>query len=279
MFRRLTAVGPDRRPVRRAVTHGRAARRPPGTRGPRSTRCWRRSPGGRLLVLGADAAEIAHDVLLQAWPRLRGWLEEDQTSMILYGQLAEDTARWAAAREGPSLLYRGVQLTATRQATRVWEADPGRYPALTTGQADFLRASGRALARGRWRRRALAGPAGPRRSSPRSPGRASRSGTRGPPPDQQRTADVSQRLAAQSTALEATDPVTASLLAGAAWRIAPTAQARYSLLESLAQPVRGVLSRAVGRGDRAGLQPGRHDPGGRVPGRHDPAVGPGLAPA
>jgi hypothetical protein len=59
---------------------------------------------------------------------------------------------------------------------------------------------------------------------------------------QQRTVNVSERLAAQSTALEAADPVTAALLAGAAWRIAPTAQARYSLLQSLTQPVRGILA-------------------------------------
>ena len=44
----------------------------------------------------------------------------------------------------------------------------------------------------------------------------------------------------------AADPVTAALLAGAAWRIAPTAQARYSLLQSLAQPVRGVLAARSG---------------------------------
>ena len=63
----------------------------------------------------------------------------------------------------------------------------------------------------------------------------------------QRTVATSARLAGQSAALEATDPVTASLLAGAAWRIAPTAQARYSLLESLAQPVRGILSARSGQ--------------------------------
>jgi WD domain, G-beta repeat len=63
---------------------------------------------------------------------------------------------------------------------------------------------------------------------------------------QQHTAEVSERLAAQSAALEATDPVTAALLAGAAWRISPTAQARYSLLESLAQPMRGTLAAQSG---------------------------------
>ena len=68
--------------------------------------------GNRLVMLGADTAEIAHDVVLQAWPRLRDWLEEDQASLILYGQLAEDAARWRQNGKDSSRLYRGVQLAA-----------------------------------------------------------------------------------------------------------------------------------------------------------------------
>ena len=184
-------------------------------------------------------------MVLQAWPRLRDWLEEDQASLILYGQLAEDAARWRQNGEDSSRLYRGVQLAAVREATRVWAADPGRYPALTTAEADFLRASGRSATRGRWGRRTLAGAlvlllvaalAGA--------GLAVRSARNSAA--QQRTANASEQLAAQSTALETADPVTAALLAGAAWRIAPTAQARYSLLQSLAQPVRGILAAQPG---------------------------------
>ena len=112
---------------------------------------------GRLVVLGDGTAEIAHDALLQAWPRLRGWLEEDQSSLILYGQLTKDTARWRQDGKDSSRLYRGVQLAAAREAARVWAADPGRYPALTAAEAEFLRASGRAGTRGRRGRRTLAG--------------------------------------------------------------------------------------------------------------------------
>jgi hypothetical protein len=32
----------------------------------------------RLLVLGEDRVEIAHDALLQAWKQLRDWLGDDQ---------------------------------------------------------------------------------------------------------------------------------------------------------------------------------------------------------
>ncbi|MGH3195485.1 MAG: AAA family ATPase [Streptosporangiaceae bacterium] len=245
MLRRMTAVGHDRRPVRRRVSRAElCAGRPKNQRAVVGA-VLDAFAGNRLVMLGADAAEITHDIVLRAWPRLRDWLEEDQASLILYGQLAEDAARWRQNGKDSSRLYRGVQLAAAREATRVWAADPGRYPALTTGEAAFLRASGRSATRGRWGRRTLAGAlvlllvaalAGA--------GLAVRSARNSA--SQQRTANASERLAAQSTALEAADPVTAALLAGAAWRIAPTAQARYSLLQSLAQPVRAILAAQPG---------------------------------
>ena len=52
---------------------------------------------------------------------------------------------------------------------------------------------------------------------------------------------LSGKLAANSGALDATDPTTASLLAAAAWRIFPTEQARESMLDALAQPERRIL--------------------------------------
>ncbi|MGO9190131.1 MAG: AAA family ATPase [Streptosporangiaceae bacterium] len=255
VLRRMTAAGTDRRPVRRPVTLTELRAGRPKNQSAEVGAVLEAFARKRMLVLGADSAEIAHDVVLQAWPRLRDWLEEDQASLILYGQLTEDTARWRQNRKDSALLYRGVQLAAAREATRVWAADPGRYPALTTGEADFLRASSRAATRGRWGRRtlatalvlvllaALAGAGLAVRSARNSA-------------DQQRTADASERLAAQSTALEATNPVTAALLAGAAWRIAPTAQARYSLLESLAQPVRGILAAQSGMVTAVAYSPG-----------------------
>jgi WD40 repeat protein len=255
IFRRMTALGPDGRPVRRAVTSGDLHAGWPESEWPQVDAALEAFARGRLLIVDSGQAEIAHDVLPQAWPRLRGWLEEDRTSVILYGQLAEDAARWRASGNDSSLLSRGVRLAATRQAVRVWQADPGRYPALTADEADFLRVSDRAMTRGRWRRRTLAGllvllvivalgVAGAAVRKARTTA------------DQQRTADVSQRLAAQSTALDATDPVTAALLAGAAWRLGPTAQARYSLLESLAQPVRGMLTAQSGVVTAVAYNPG-----------------------
>ena len=57
--------------------------------------------------------------------------------------------------------------------------------------------------------------------------------------------NLSGQLAAESEESDLTDPVTASRLAVAAWRISPTAQARESMLDVLAQPDRGVLAAAA----------------------------------
>jgi WD40 repeat protein len=244
-FRQLTAVGHDRRPLRRTASRADLRAGHPKSQWSAVDAVLEAFAGRHLMVVQDGTAEIAHDVLLQAWPRLRDWLAEDQSSLILHGQLAEDTIRWRANGKDSSVLYRGFQLVAAGQAVRVWQADPGRYPALIPPEAAFLRASRRAATRGRWLRRtlaaavvvllvaALAGAGLAVRSARNTAG-------------QQRTADLSGRLAAQSTALDALNPVTAALLAGAAWRVAPTAQARYSLLESLAQPVRGILAAQSG---------------------------------
>jgi WD40 repeat protein len=200
----------------------------------------------RLVVLNAGTAQISHDVLLRAWPRLRGWLEDDQASLILHGQLASDAAEWHSHNGDPSFLYRGTQLAALREATTQWSADPGRYPSLTGTQANFLQASERAAARGTRQRRMLAAAlvilligsvvgAGIAAVAARSA-------------NQQRAAAVSGQLAAESQALDTADPVTASLLAAAAWRIDPTPQARDSTLDVLAQPDHGVLPGSLGGG-------------------------------
>jgi hypothetical protein len=107
----------------------------------------------RLAVLSDGRAQIAHDVLLRAWPRLRGWLEEDQASWIVHGQLADAAAAWRDSRDDPSFLYRGAQLAALQQAVTRWSASPARSPVLTGTQRGFLQASERAAVRSSRRRR------------------------------------------------------------------------------------------------------------------------------
>ena len=111
----------------------------------------------RLVILDGDTAQLSHDVLLRDWPMLRGWLEEDQASWILYSQLADAAAAWHDSYSDPSFLYRGAQLAALRQAVVRWSANPARSRVLAGTHRDFLRASERAAVRSsRWRRSAFA---------------------------------------------------------------------------------------------------------------------------
>jgi WD40 repeat protein len=193
----------------------------------------------RLIVLDEGTAQISHDVLLRAWPKLRSWLEEDQATWILYSQLTEDAASWHDGHHDASFLYRGAQLSAVRQAAAGWAANRARYPALDGIERDFLHSSERAAARSSRQRRMLAATlvllliaslagAGIAIVAARNA-------------NQQRDLAVSGQLTAQSEALDATDPVTASQLAAAAWHLDPTAQAYASLLDAIAQPQRAVL--------------------------------------
>ena len=110
----------------------------------------------RLIVLDGNSAQLSHDVLFTAWPRLREWLEDDQVSWILHGQLADDAAAWRDHGDDASFLYRGTQLVQLRQASQRWAADPERSPTLAESERHFLLASERAVTRSiRWRRGAF----------------------------------------------------------------------------------------------------------------------------
>src|SRR5262249_39320281 len=178
----------------------------------------------RLAVLDGDTAQLSHDVLLRAWPRLRGWLEEDQAGWIAHGQLADAAAAWRDSREDPSFLYRGTQLAALQQAVTQWSASPARSPALTSTQRGFLRASDRPPLR-----EPLPGlPALP----VAAPSTAAFAVHNAAPAPRQAPISLSRQLAADSLAADPTDPLTARQLAVAAWRVYPTDQA-YSAMASL----------------------------------------------
>jgi WD40 repeat protein/class 3 adenylate cyclase len=67
----------------------------------------------RLLTLGEGTVEIAHEALLREWPRLAGWLEEDQQGRQVRQQLGESARHWGGRGREPSELFRGARLSAT----------------------------------------------------------------------------------------------------------------------------------------------------------------------
>ena len=135
MFLRLTELGEAtedtrrRVPLAELVPEGEAARRRP--------RSSSSSRAARLLVVGDDSAEIAHEALIREWPRLRGWLAEDREELRTLRQLTTAARSWEENGRDDADLYRGTRLEAAvertrrraaarRGRTRVPRGEPGR---------------------------------------------------------------------------------------------------------------------------------------------------------
>jgi WD40 repeat protein/transcriptional regulator with XRE-family HTH domain len=210
----------------------------------------------RLTVLDEDTAQLSHDVLLRAWPRLRGWLEEDQASWIVHGQLADAAAAWHDSHDDPSFLYRGAQLTALQQAVARWSAIPARSPVLTSTQRDFLQASERTAVRSsRLRRSALAALALLAVLATAASGVAF----------YQRAAAVRERdqviynqVIAQALQLGASDTTLATQLTLAAYRIQPSQDLASRLLNTENTPLSSPIAAAAGNVNSVAFSPDNH---------------------
>jgi WD40 repeat protein/DNA-binding SARP family transcriptional activator len=91
--------------------------------------------GSRLVTSDDGVVEIAHEALARAWPRLRGWLEDDVEGQRILHHLSATADSWDALGRPPSELYRGVRLA---QAVE-WEQRP--HPDLTPTEQSFLTSS------------------------------------------------------------------------------------------------------------------------------------------
>ncbi|MEV4897240.1 BTAD domain-containing putative transcriptional regulator, partial [Nonomuraea sp. NPDC055795] len=89
----------------------------------------------RLLIADHDTVEVAHEALLQEWPRLRGWLESDASGRVLRGHLTPAARVWADGGRDPGELYRGARLATALE----WAAD--HESELTAKEREFLEVS------------------------------------------------------------------------------------------------------------------------------------------
>ncbi|MEW1993724.1 WD40 repeat domain-containing protein [Streptomyces coelicoflavus] len=96
----------------------------------------------RLLTLDDGTVELAHEALITAWPRLRGWIDAERDRLRVHRALSEAARTWLALGRENAALYAGSRLAAAREA---FAHDPrGREPApgeLTPSERDFLAAS------------------------------------------------------------------------------------------------------------------------------------------
>ncbi len=64
----------------------------------------------RLVIVDRDSVELAHEALIRHWPRLQAWLAEDRDGLETHRQLTLATAAWEALGHDPGSLYRGRRL-------------------------------------------------------------------------------------------------------------------------------------------------------------------------
>jgi serine/threonine protein kinase len=86
----------------------------------------------RLLVVqtrgdaGGGSAEIVHESLIERWPTLGRWLDEDQEDAAFLSQLAAAAKQWEAKGHAAGLLWRGDAM----EEARLWfNARPRELPA------------------------------------------------------------------------------------------------------------------------------------------------------
>jgi DNA-binding SARP family transcriptional activator/ABC-type glycerol-3-phosphate transport system substrate-binding protein len=64
----------------------------------------------RDIASGAATVEVAHEALLEAWPRLRSWIDEARGELRLHRQLARAADEWHDAGREPGFLLGGTRL-------------------------------------------------------------------------------------------------------------------------------------------------------------------------
>ncbi|HTI25733.1 MAG TPA: hypothetical protein VL652_32385 [Kutzneria sp.] len=179
----------------------------------------------RLLTLGDNTVELAHEALIRSWPTLRGWIDEDRELLLAQRRLSDAAAEWERNERDEEYLYRRARLTAweDRDLGRLNESERAFLDAGKQRHAHELTLSRRRI------RRTLIG-AGVvvvvvSLLSVLALVSANRAG-------RERDLAFSRQLVADARAQLALDPELALLLARQAYRVVPTAEAEAALRQA-----------------------------------------------
>ncbi|MGW4791495.1 caspase, EACC1-associated type [Nonomuraea sp. NPDC004297] len=226
----------------------------------------------RLVTTEGEVAELAHESLVRAWPRLGNWAETTRAGLLVRRRLAEDAELWQRGGQETSHLYTDDRLTAAEAAVTVAVHDtaPAHVPApapppgggVTPVEREFLDASRRRRLRRTMVTRGvvatlavllLVATAGAIVALVQSSGATRLAGEAGSERDQA----LSRQLA--EAANTARDTSLGSQLALAAYRVSATPEARGALLGSLSRPVGARMP-----GHTAPIERVAYRPDGRV---------------
>jgi WD40 repeat protein len=189
----------------------------------------------RLVVRAGSGVELAHEALIEAWPRLAGWVEEDLARLRLHRQLTEAATGWERLGRDAGALYRGMRLAAADEAgqDQRWRAGlnalEGQFLDASRDAAEAETAAERR--RSRQLRRLVATLSGMLAVALALTGVTVQQRRQA---DRDRQVALSRQLSATAETLRGSDPPTAALLSIEAYRAAPTPEARGSLLSSAA---------------------------------------------
>jgi WD40 repeat protein/transcriptional regulator with XRE-family HTH domain len=218
----------------------------------------------RLITVDAETAQITHEALLTAWPLLRTWIDANREGLRVRRRLSDAARAWDEAGKDPAALLRGGQLALARD----WAADPVNRDSLGTLTGAFVDAGivaervqqaaerNRAL---RLRRLVAAltvlvlvtiGLAGYAFQQRQAATRARDNATAA------RNTAQSREVAIEADQVRGQSAGVAAQLSLAAYRIAPTADARASLLESSGSPAEAGLIDSAGVVQAVSLSPG-----------------------
>ncbi|MFJ4774009.1 hypothetical protein ACIP88_33705 [Streptomyces uncialis] len=195
----------------------------------------------RLLTLGDGSVEIAHEAIIRSWPRLHDWLSTHRDGLRVHRQLTDATAVWEVLGRDAGSLYRGTRLALARD----WALTAPS--ALSQRERVFLdasiaaeekeHASAQRRTRLLWQLVTLLTVLVLVATSTTVFAiRAGRIVT------EQRNESLSREVAAQASALRELNPALSLQLSLAAYRLAPTVEARGQLLSTFAAPYSTRLS-------------------------------------
>ncbi|MFE0674815.1 helix-turn-helix domain-containing protein [Streptomyces sp. NPDC058867] len=247
IFLRLVHVTDDAPTTRRRVARSELVDAAGGARAAEPVAVLAACVEQRLITVDQDTVEISHESLLTAWPRLREWIDTGRGGLRIHRRLTEAARGWEESGRDPGQLLRGTALAVTRE----WAEDRAGRAALNTTEHACLDASTRLeeterrMARQRTRRLAQALSAalallliacGLSLYARHQRDRAERA----------RTEAVSRALAAEADRIGTHDLSVSAQLALAAYRTAPTHEARAALMDSSAAPTAARITGFTG---------------------------------
>ncbi|MFE9018008.1 helix-turn-helix domain-containing protein [Streptomyces sp. NPDC007808] len=229
---RLITPGEGSQDTRRPVDRSELDFADPAAGSADVTRVLDRLARARLITLDHDTADLAHEALITAWPRLSGWIDEEREHLRTHRRLTEAARTWDELGRDPGALYRGTRLAAAQEQLA--------GASLTALERTFLTASGTAHQGERRRRRGLVGTLAVLLVLALVAGAVAWQQNRAG--DRRRVEAEARRVAAVADSMRFSDPVTAMRLSVAAWQLADTTETRSALIGAMAQREEDVFA-------------------------------------